>query len=206
VPELLAQLLDEPLADSSSLPTADGPAPAEVLVCGHGRRDPCCGRWGTLLHAELAALETEVRVWRCSHTGGHRFAPTAITLPDGRAWAFADAPLIGGVLERTADVASIVPHHRGTSALGMWGQALEGAVLERLGWAWLDVEHVDHTTEVAADGRSARVTMSWVGGHAEATVTVRQEYPVLVCGEPVEAARKSAYELGVEAFSLNRRA
>ena len=60
-------------------------------MCDPERRDTRCGRWGTLLHIELAARATDVRIWHCSHTGGHRFAPTAITLPDGRAWAYVDA-------------------------------------------------------------------------------------------------------------------
>jgi hypothetical protein len=204
VPELLATLLEDPLADSSRLPSADAPSPPEVLVCGHGRRDPCCGRWGTLLHLELEALGSAARVRRCSHTGGHRFAPTAITLPDGRAWAFADADLLHGVIERTGDVAALARHDRGNSALGPWAQAVDRALFGRFGWAWLGNEVVSHTTEVSADGRSAHVATSWDDGHAEATVVVTREYPVLVCGEPPEAATKSSYELGVELFTLLR--
>ena len=119
---------DRPLRD---WPTVVGDAPPEVLVCGHGRRDPCCGRWGTLLHVELAARGTGARVWRCSHTGGHRFAPTAITLPDGRAWAYADADLLDGVLARTGDVGALAAHDRGCTAFDPWAQVVERALFDR---------------------------------------------------------------------------
>ena len=158
VPALLLALLDAPGRAQHDWPTVVGDAPPEVLVCGHGRRDPCCGRWGTLLHAELAAHPSGVRVWRCSHTGGHRFAPTAITLPDGRAWAYVDADLIDGHPHaRHRRVAALVPHDRGCLALDPWAQVVERALFEQVGWAWLDGDVTAVRTEPAADGQSARV-------------------------------------------------
>ncbi len=52
------------------------------LVCTHGRRDACCGRLGLPLARRLAELAPG-RVWRTTHLGGHRFAPTLLSLPDG---------------------------------------------------------------------------------------------------------------------------
>jgi len=208
IPDLLARILEDPMADSSALASFAGPAPAEVLVCGHGRRDTCCGRWGTQVHAELAARGGPARVWRCSHTGGHRFAPTAITLPDGRAWADVDADLLEAVVARTARVAELGPHDRGNSAFDRWAQVVDRALFERLGWAWLDTELTAQTTDVAAGKRFARVTMSWRDEsgehHADATVEVLREYPVLVCGQPPEAATKTSQELGLASLSLRR--
>lgn len=53
-----------------------------VLVCAHGRRDRCCAVLGRPV---AAALRDEFgdSVWECSHTGGHRFAPSMIMLPTG---------------------------------------------------------------------------------------------------------------------------
>ncbi|SUA76929.1 Uncharacterized protein conserved in bacteria containing thioredoxin-like domain [Nocardia otitidiscaviarum] len=59
-------------------PVADPP----VLVCAHGKRDQCCARLGRPIAARLAA-EYPGRVWECSHTGGHRFAPAVVLLPSG---------------------------------------------------------------------------------------------------------------------------
>jgi hypothetical protein len=211
VPALLDRLLVAPRTDSGGLPSATGEAPADVLVCGHGRRDPCCGRWGTLLQLELAGRHPDARVWRCSHTGGHRFAPTAITVADGRAWAYADADLLVGVLGRSIAVADLHGHDRGTAALGLWGQAVERAVFEHLGWGWLDCEVTAADTEVAHDRRSAVVRLRWhdpagAEHEAEGTVLVTREVPVLVCGEPPEAARKSSLEVAVTALSIDHAA
>ena len=41
----------------------------------------------------------DVRLWRTSHTGGHRFAPTAIALPSASLWAWADAALLAQVVD-----------------------------------------------------------------------------------------------------------
>jgi hypothetical protein len=209
IPGLLERLLDDLDGDHLDWPTAVGPSDrTDVLVCGHGRRDPCCGRFGTLLHVELTAAVPEARVWRCSHTGGHRFAPTAISVDEGRAWAYADVDLLTGVLQRSVPVAALHGHDRGTSALGLWGQALERAVFEHLGWPWLDTELTAQTTEVATDGRSARVSLAWrdpdgAEHHGEGEVVVTRDIPVLVCGEPPEAAKKSSLELAVRRLAVD---
>ena len=207
VPDLLAALLDEPERPLADWPSVVGAAPAEILVCGHGRRDPCCGRWGTLLHAELAARHPEVRLWRCSHTGGHRFAPTAITLPDGRAWAYVDGDLVAQVLARTGDVAALAEHDRGSLAFDPWAQVVERELFVRTGWGWLDVDVTGTHTEVADDGRSARVHMAWTGaggsGVADAEVEVTRVLPVLVCGSPPEEAVKSSPELALRHLAIS---
>ena len=171
-------------------------------VLENGRRDPCCGRWGTLLHIELAARWPGVRVWRCSHTGGHRFAPTAITLPEGRAWAYVDADLLDGVVRRTADLRALAAHDRGTTGLGMWAQPVERALFQQHGWGWLDKTITHEATSVADDGKSAQVTLGWDGGRATATVEVTRILPVLVCGAPPGEARKTSPELRLRTLEV----
>jgi hypothetical protein len=202
VPELLATIAAAPLADHGELPSAVALSPPEVLVCGHGKRDACCGRWGTLLHVELAARWEGVRVSRCSHTGGHRFAPTAITLPDGRAWAYATADLLDDVVRRRGDLAALLAHDRGTSSLDPWAQVVERALLERHGWSWLDRDVTDASTDVAPDERSARVTLRWDGGAATGDVAITRLVPVLTCGEPPEHATKQSPDFALRALEL----
>ncbi|WP_228785970.1 sucrase ferredoxin [Nocardia terpenica] len=68
----------------------NGPAPGlgapvtdpTILVCAHGKRDQCCALLGRPIAARLSA-EYPDRVWECSHTGGHRFAPAMVILPTG---------------------------------------------------------------------------------------------------------------------------
>jgi hypothetical protein len=58
----------------------DGPL---VLVCAHGRRDPCCARLGPPVYDALREHVDPDRVWQSSHQGGHRFAPNVLVLPWG---------------------------------------------------------------------------------------------------------------------------
>ncbi len=202
IPALLDSLIEDPLRDSGGWITAVGEAPPEVLVCAHGRRDTCCGRWGTLLHIELEARGSGARVWRCSHTGGHRFAPTAITLPEGRAWAAVDADLLEGVVTRTAKIEDLAAHDRGTTGLGMWAQVVERALFSQHGWGWLTTNITRAETTVAPHQQHATVTLEWDGARAVGEVEVTRTLPVLVCGSPPELAQKSAPELRLTSLRM----
>jgi hypothetical protein len=52
------------------------------LVCTHGKRDRCCAKFGLVFYNLLANVVGD-QAWQVSHLGGHRFAVTALTLPDG---------------------------------------------------------------------------------------------------------------------------
>jgi Sucrase/ferredoxin-like len=54
-----------------------------VLVCAHGRRDPCCARLGPPVYDALARELGGESVWHSSHHGGHRFAANVLVLPGG---------------------------------------------------------------------------------------------------------------------------
>lgn len=58
------------------------PDPA-LLVCTNAKRDVCCAVRGRPLAADASAAMPG-QVWECTHTGGHRFAPTAVVLPHGQ--------------------------------------------------------------------------------------------------------------------------
>lgn len=172
------------------------PAPAEVLVCAHGTRDRCCGGGGTRLAIEARAQLPDVRIRRTSHLGGHRFAPTALTLPDGRQWSHLDVEVLVGIVERTLDPATARTHYRGNTALDPWAQVVEGAVLADRGWDLASATKLQATSRV--DGDQARVTVRWddpSGVHERTSeVTVSRRYPVLQCGLPPEEATKDAME------------
>lgn len=53
-----------------------------LLVCTNGKRDVCCALHGVALLRALAAAGV-TSLWETTHLGGHRFAPTLLTLPDG---------------------------------------------------------------------------------------------------------------------------
>src|SRR5919106_341585 len=109
-----------------------------VLVCTHGRRDACCGTLGTRLAQSLPGLGAGVHVWRTSHTGGHRFAPTALLLPEGTMWAYLDLDRLVGISDRTLDIDEAVRLYRGCTGLdGPEVQAADREGLRAMGWSWL---------------------------------------------------------------------
>lgn len=179
-------------------PVEGAPAPDEVLVCGHGARDRCCGNTGTRLAVEARAAVPEVRIRRTSHLGGHRFAPTALSMPDGRMWAYLDADVLEGIVEHTMHPVDAREHYRGHVGLAPWSQVVEGARLAELGWAAFDIDDLAAEVDVDDAGERATVTLRWDGpdGSGERTdvVVVRRRYPVLQCGLPPEAATKEAAE------------
>ena len=195
----VVQLLDDPGSATST------PAPAEVLLCGHGSRDGCCGRFGTRLALDVTETWPGVRVRRCSHTGGHRFAPTGFTLPDGRSWGYLDEHVLDAIVRR-ADAPPLHGHYRGNTALDMWAQAVERELFDRHGWGWLDHRITAAETDVADDKRSAAVRLEWDGPHgaasAHAVVEVARDVPVLVCGAPPDRAKKTAPDLRLASFDL----
>jgi hypothetical protein len=67
----------------------DGGTVRDLLVCTHGTVDVCCGKFGYPVYQSLRDRYTPdtspgIRVWRASHFGGHRFAPTMLDLAEGR--------------------------------------------------------------------------------------------------------------------------
>ena len=186
-----------------------------VLVCTHGRRDVCCGALGTELHGLLSStsLPVEVEVLRTSHTGGHRFAPTFIVLPEGTMWAFADLQLAVRVLSRRGDPAAAADHYRGCAGLlGPRLQVLEREVLRRAGWelfscarSGFDGAGGPGSSGSAGDGSDGngrvRLEVETPDGDVqrwEARVVPGRQLPVPDCGRPLEEARKSETEWSVE--------
>jgi hypothetical protein len=97
-----------------------------LMVCTNSRRDVCCALEGRPI---VAALQ-EFSVWECSHTGGHRFAPTGIVLPTGYCYGFMDVE-VGQRLVSSSAV--ITDRCRGRSTWEPAGQVAELAVRELTG-------------------------------------------------------------------------
>jgi len=76
------------------------------LVCTHGRRSACCGRFGAPLAQALAARHPG-QIWETTHVGGHRFAANLVILPHG---------LYYGPVGLEAATAAISAYQRGAVA------------------------------------------------------------------------------------------
>lgn len=115
----------------------------DILVCTHGSHDQCCARYGNPFY--FHALETisdlglsNIRLWKASHFGGHRFAPTAIDFPDGRYYGVLDQDLFRSILTRTGDVTGLNKVYRGWGILPNPLQVLERELILRYGWDWFN--------------------------------------------------------------------
>lgn len=136
------------------LPGEPLPAPSRaILVCTNAKRDQCCAVLGRPLAASFArrSWPEPTAVWETSHTSGHRFAPTFVSLPDGY--------LFGGPDAEQRTVAAC----RGRSSLEPAAQVAEVAVLQRLGVDTprpLEVTVIDEcTVDVEAEGQRYRVNL-----------------------------------------------
>ncbi|WP_045233755.1 sucrase ferredoxin, partial [Deinococcus pimensis] len=100
----LLDLMEDALLGDRVLPE-DAPAPPDATldlhVCTHGRVDAACGKLGYPLFSELRDRLPEADVWRNGHFGGHRFAPTLVELPAGRAWGHLTPDVATGIARRT---------------------------------------------------------------------------------------------------------
>jgi hypothetical protein len=172
----------------------------DLLICTHGKRDVCCGQAGMALYStissQLGEAPSPVRVWRASHTGGHRFAPTALTFPDGYAWAYLDESATAQILNRSARPALATPqdltaageHCRGVSSLSAGpAQVADRAALLHAGWAWAETSR---TVEVVAFDRHSLATTLVVTGtptdgpalSLRVEVQVERHIPQITCG------------------------
>jgi hypothetical protein len=184
VRDLLSLLLLEGL-DSSPQTVVDVPAPvAELLICAQGSHDVCCGSRGTAMAGEIEAVRPGVSVRQVSHTGGHRFAPTGITLPDGRMWGQFDLDEMVGILDRSGSPASVAERCRGWIGADGPGQVAEAAVSALVDdWAFDELDRRVEV-EVEADGDGWRCAVlagesKWVVG-----VGLGRSVPTIKCGEP----------------------
>lgn len=121
-----AELLDLPFESGGVGTPVTDPI---VLVCVHGKRDQCCARLGRPIASGLAMTFPDL-VWECSHTGGHRFAPSLIMLPSGYTYGRLDLEGAQKVIEMARN-GSVSQHGlRGRSCYSPGAQAAEIAIRE----------------------------------------------------------------------------
>ncbi|ADP83294.1 sucrase ferredoxin [Pseudofrankia inefficax] len=201
--------LPEAVADLLAAAAEPGPsrleAPAiDVLVCGHGTRDSCCGRLGAGLTARLGAVAAPdgVTIWRTSHLGGHRFAATFLLLPEGTSWAYGDVELVETVLRRKGDFDAVAGYYRGCSGVdGPQAQALEGEVARQVGWSLLDSPRTS-----TFDGSRADLTCVYDGETVTWSAQVGKGRAVSMpdCQSPPSSATKTQSEWAVSAITRDQ--
>jgi len=154
----------------------------EIAVCTHGNVDVACARFGYPIYKQLRekyAGET-LRVWRCSHFGGHQFAPTLIDLPEGRYWGHIEPETLDLLVRRKGSVMGLRSYYRGWAGLTKFEQIVEREIWMREGWDWLDYHKVgqilakDETNE-DADWADVRIDFASSDGTVSGAYEARVE-------------------------------
>ncbi|MEO8555615.1 MAG: sucrase ferredoxin [Actinomycetota bacterium] len=107
-----------------------------LMICANSKRDLCCAVRGRPVAIETS-LKRPGQVWECSHTGGHRFAPTGVVLPHGQTLARLSATSAVAVVDAAARDEVPVEllgsaYDRGRSHLSAAAQAAESMVRQRV--------------------------------------------------------------------------
>jgi hypothetical protein len=202
-------VLDDPTAAGDTGPDGDGgdadQSRPELWVCTQGSHDSCCGRDGTRLAIDVAAAGIDVVVRRVSHTGGHRFAPTALTLPDGRMWGYVDPTLVDEVINRSGTPGGLAERCRGwTGASTGFAQMAERAVFADVGWsldqARREITVLDPPGDASPETATVQVRVTLPDGATtthEVGIAMLREVPTIACREPGGLPAKPGREYGI---------
>ncbi|ERN41881.1 uncharacterized protein conserved in bacteria containing thioredoxin-like domain protein [Rubidibacter lacunae KORDI 51-2] len=195
----------------------------EILICTHGNVDVACSRFGYPIYKKLREDYAgewnpegserridplpELRVWRCSHFGGHKFAPTLIDLPDGRYWGHLEPEILDILIYRQGNLSKLRSHYRGWSGLYKHEQIAERSLWEKEGWDWLSRDISGRTRSKGLRGikrylypllksiplkRSRAFAELWTQDAEWAEVQIQCSHP--------ERETQTVYDVRIEAF------
>ncbi|MBK9746308.1 MAG: hypothetical protein IPO91_05955 [Chloroflexi bacterium] len=95
-----------------------------VLVCTNGRRDVSCAKYGLPVYTAFAE-QTPGWAWEVTHVGGHRFAGTLVTLPDGVMYGRISPDDVSALVAAQRNRALVVEKTRGRAFFDAPVQAAE---------------------------------------------------------------------------------
>lgn len=184
------------LAETGSTPAdavEEGGRGRDLMVCTHGSRDACCGKFGYPLYRRLLELaergHPDTRVWRCSHLGGHRFAPTLLDLPSGRLFGRVGDNDAGTLLAGGADLAARAGDlYRGRMALPEPAQIVERRLWTEAGAAF-DGAALHWNVEGQGDRFRVRLAALCPDGRHLETEAVVERSAALAVATPASCGR-----------------
>lgn len=138
----------------------------DILVCTHGGHDQCCAKYGNpfQFYARNIIVDlnwNHVRVWRSTHFGGHRFAPTAIDLPQGRYYGLLNQSSFRSILTLSGDIDYFNQVYRGWGILPPALQILEREFILDYGWDWFNYRVSGKVLEQSLDNNSILAELSF---------------------------------------------
>ncbi|CAB0588101.1 sucrase ferredoxin [Corynebacterium diphtheriae] len=134
-----------------------------ILVCTHAKRDACCAIKGRPMAQALTEEFPDSPVWECSHTKGHRFAPSMVLMPWGYTWGQLNKPAAFDMYRYAQRGQLFLPGNRGRGIWPMKGQIAEVAVAQQLAQegetvtlGQLRVESIEEAQAHVVDSHTAR--------------------------------------------------
>lgn len=164
-PEELAGVV-ESIAREKEMPGHDGGITSrDFFVCAHAKRDHCCGAFGKDLYE---ALRTDheiqkhgIRIFKASHIGGHRYAPTMLEVPTLNCWGQLTFESARDIVLRQGDMQSLMEHYRGSaSLLSPYFQVAEKVLIQKYGWDWFSFAKKSFNGEIQADQSRVHVNFT----------------------------------------------
>lgn len=165
-----------------------------LLVCTHGRHDPCCAERGRPLAATLAHTWPDL-VWESSHVGGDRFAGNLVALPRGDYFGGLDAANGVGVVRQYLEGRLDPEFHRGRSSQPWVVQAAVHAARLRAGA--FGFEDVSVRGVSGGDGEG-RVGLLVRGRRFDARVRISAGEAARLTCHADDLARAPTYEVTLE--------
>lgn len=163
----------------------------EMLVCTHANVDVACGRFGYPIYKKLrsqyaVSSNGNLRVWKSSHFGGHRFAPTLVDLPEGRYWGHLEPEMLDLLVLRNSSVSGLRQFYRGWAGLNSLEQIAEREIWMQEGWDWLKYPKTGRV--LATEELQTRVQLEFTLPDGEKELQI-YEAVVEVKGEVMSASR-----------------
>ncbi len=173
----------------------------ELMVCTDGNVDVACARFGYPIYRQLrseftTASNGKLRVWRCSHFGGHQFAPTLIDLPYGHYWGYLQLEILKLLVWHNGSVKELYPFYRGWAGLSRFEQIVEREIWMEEGWDWLNYQkwgQVLSSDEVNQNWANIRIDFTTTDGSMRSAYEARVEVNGIVM-----SAENSGDELSLE--------
>ena len=157
----LDRIEDSRQLDPRDKPSFAGAREPLLVVCTHGRRDPCCAERGRPLVQGLASSFPDI-TWESTHVGGDRFAGNLVAFPHGLYFGRVE-PEEGPEIARAYAEGRIarLDRYRGRSSDPFHVQAAERALRGHLG-----LDRIDAVTPEASGRRGdlAEITFATESG------------------------------------------
>ncbi|OLP17041.1 sucrase ferredoxin [Leptolyngbya sp. 'hensonii'] len=181
----------------------------DIMVCTHGNVDIACARFGSPIYERLRKqyASDRLRVWRCSHFGGHQFAPTLMDLPTGHVWGHLEPEILDVLVHRDQDVTGLRQFYRGWVGLTRFEQMVEREIWMQEGWPWLN--YAKSGQVLAQDPDNEAENADWAELRLEfaapdGTVTGAYEARVEACGTVETVWNSGEDPIAVKQYRVSR--